>query len=37
MSDDTETYDVVCYGTISVENVTRLPHLPTPRRDALPP
>ena len=27
-------YDVLCYGTISVENVTRLGHLPTPRRDA---
>lgn len=28
-------YDVLCYGTISVENVTRLSHLPTPRRDAV--
>jgi sugar/nucleoside kinase (ribokinase family) len=27
-------YDVLCYGTISVENITRLAHLPTPRRDA---
>ena len=27
-------YDVLCYGTISAENVTRLSHLPTPRRDA---
>lgn len=27
-------YDVLCYGTISVENVTRLSNLPTPRRDA---
>jgi sulfofructose kinase len=27
-------YDVLCYGTISVENVTRLSHLPNPRRDA---
>ncbi len=28
-------YDVLCYGTISVENVTRLSNLPTPRRDAV--
>lgn len=27
-------YDVLCYGTISVENVTRLSNFPTPRRDA---
>lgn len=27
-------YDVLCYGTISVENITHLSHLPTPRRDA---
>jgi sugar/nucleoside kinase (ribokinase family) len=27
-------YDVLCYGTISFENVTRLLRLPTPRRDA---
>lgn len=27
-------YDVLCYGTISVENVTRLTNMPTPRRDA---
>ena len=27
-------YDVLCYGTISVEIVTHLSHLPTPRRDA---
>ncbi len=27
-------YDVLCYGTISVENVTRLSNLPTARRDA---
>ncbi len=41
-ADDTTTdpgsddlpYDVLCYGTISVENVTRLSNLPTPRRDA---
>jgi sugar/nucleoside kinase (ribokinase family) len=30
-----ELYDVVCYGTISFENVTRVSHLPTPRRDAV--
>ena len=34
MSDDSNLYDVLCYGTISVENVTHLPFLPTPRRDA---
>lgn len=34
MSETPDRYDVVCYGTISVENVTRLPHLPTPKRDA---
>jgi sugar/nucleoside kinase (ribokinase family) len=34
MPDDSELYDVLCYGTISVENVTHLPYLPTPRRDA---
>jgi sulfofructose kinase len=27
-------YDVLCYGTISFESVTRLLRLPTPRRDA---
>jgi sulfofructose kinase len=27
-------YDVLCYGTISSESVTRLMRLPTPRRDA---
>ena len=34
MPDDNDLYDVLCYGTISVENVTHLPYLPTPRRDA---
>ncbi len=34
MPDANDTYDVVCYGTISLENVTHLPQLPTPRRDA---
>lgn len=33
MSDDSELFDVLCYGTISVENVTHLPRLPTPRWD----
>ncbi len=27
------TYDVLCYGTISMDNITRLPYLPNPRRD----
>lgn len=31
---DEHLYDVLCYGTMCVENVTRLPYLPTPRRDA---
>jgi sugar/nucleoside kinase (ribokinase family) len=31
---DDLTYDVLCYGTISLENVTRLSQLPNPRRDA---
>jgi sulfofructose kinase len=35
MPDESNLYDVLCYGTISVENVTHLPHLPTPRRDAV--
>jgi sugar/nucleoside kinase (ribokinase family) len=34
MPDDSDLYDVLCYGTICVENVTHLPYLPTPRRDA---
>jgi len=34
LSDKGLIYDVLCYGTISVENVTRLPYLPTPRRDS---
>ncbi len=33
MADNEDYFDVMCYGTISVENVTRLTHLPTPRRD----
>ena len=34
MPDVSDLYDVLCYGTISLENVTHLPYLPTPRRDA---
>lgn len=34
MADNDALFDVLCYGTISMENVTRLPCLPTPRRDA---
>ncbi len=34
MADNAAVFDVLCYGTISVENVTRLASLPTPRRDA---
>jgi sugar/nucleoside kinase (ribokinase family) len=26
-------FDVVCYGTISVDNITHVPRLPNPRRD----
>ena len=33
MPDAEATFDVLCYGTISIENVTRVPYLPTPRRD----
>jgi sulfofructose kinase len=34
MTGASEPFDVVCYGTISVDNVTYLPYLPTPKRDA---
>lgn len=34
MVGEDDTFDVLCYGTISVDNVTYLPYLPTPRRDA---
>jgi sugar/nucleoside kinase (ribokinase family) len=33
MAQDDIRYDVVCYGTISVDNITHLPSLPNPRRD----
>jgi sulfofructose kinase len=32
---ENDLYDVVCYGAISFDNVTRVSHLPTPRRDAV--
>jgi sugar/nucleoside kinase (ribokinase family) len=35
MSDGDELYDVLCYGTISMDNITRLDRLPNPRRDAV--
>ena len=35
MSDGEEHYDVLCYGTISMDNITRLDRLPNPRRDAM--
>ena len=34
MPDGDEEFDVLCYGTISVDNITHLPFLPSPRRDA---
>ncbi len=34
MSDGGGTFDVLCYGTISADNVTHVPFLPTPKRDA---
>ena len=33
MHPEDDTVDVLCYGTISVDNTTYLPDLPTPRRD----
>ena len=33
MTSDEDIFDVLCYGTISVENVTHVPYLPSPRRD----
>jgi sulfofructose kinase len=35
MTATSDAVDVVCYGTISVDNVTYLPYLPTSKRDAL--
>jgi sulfofructose kinase len=35
MSDGDALYDVLCYGTISLDNITHLDHLPNPRRDAV--
>jgi sugar/nucleoside kinase (ribokinase family) len=33
MTRNDEMFEVLCYGTISVDNVTRLPFLPSPKRD----
>ena len=33
MAREETAFDVVCYGTISVENITHVPQLPNPRRD----
>jgi sulfofructose kinase len=33
MSAGGEAFDVLCYGTISIDNITRLPYLPSPKRD----
>jgi sugar/nucleoside kinase (ribokinase family) len=33
MPEPDQSYDVLCYGTISMDNITRLPYLPNPRRD----
>ncbi len=35
MPDGDALYDVLCYGTISMDDITRLDHLPNPRRDAV--
>jgi sugar/nucleoside kinase (ribokinase family) len=35
MSDGDERYDVLCYGTISMDSITRLNRLPNPKRDAV--
>ena len=33
MPDGEGEFDVLCYGTVSLDNITRIPYLPTPRRD----
>ena len=33
MPDAEGGFDVLCYGTVSLDNITRIPFLPTPRRD----
>ncbi len=33
MPQEDVAFDVVCYGTISVDNITHVPLLPNPRRD----
>lgn len=35
MPDGDDSFDVLCYGTISVDHITRLDRLPGPRRDAI--
>jgi sugar/nucleoside kinase (ribokinase family) len=35
MPDVEEVFDVLCYGKISIDNITRVPFLPTPKRDAV--
>jgi sulfofructose kinase len=35
MSDLDSALDVICYGTISLDNVTYVPNLPIPRRDVV--
>jgi sugar/nucleoside kinase (ribokinase family) len=35
MPDGDALYDVLCYGTISMDNITRLDHFPNPKRDAV--
>lgn len=35
MSDSDARYDVLCYGAISLDNITHLDHLPNPRQDAV--
>jgi sulfofructose kinase len=34
LPDRTIRFDALCYGTISLDNIIRVPHLPDPRRDA---
>jgi len=34
MPAEDDKFDVLCYGTISVDNITHLPFLPTPKRDS---
>jgi sulfofructose kinase len=34
LPDRTIRFDVLCYGTISLDNIVRVPYLPSPQRDA---